>query len=326
MRLFYSICVALSLLSVASAAFAFTPSEQRELEQVRTYVRQGELKNPQPTPPAKPIGQDLSPTMIYGLVSQIVSIPFAFALEARRRKRFPNTKPYTWGYYFGCSCVGWFPVALLATTWGWTTGSAEAAPIAVWLLAFSVSGIFIIRRRRWAWISGTILCFNPVFYWVHYAYAKNRWAELKAGESEDAIVPHEAGEPRVKFGSNRFATNAFMKRPIFSVCVAGITGGLGAAFLAAALYEPAGFETPQRGLSPLATGVGTSILIVTAGLLAKAYRDFLKQNSSPSANAQPASATGTLPRVEAAQASAPMTQGIGTLRTTDSLGETISQQ
>lgn len=51
--------------------------------------------------------------MIYAIVSQIVSIPLAFALEARRLKRSVDTKPYTWGYYFGCSCLCWFPLALL---------------------------------------------------------------------------------------------------------------------------------------------------------------------------------------------------------------------
>jgi hypothetical protein len=128
-----------------------------------------------------------SPTIIYAIVSQIVSIPSAFALEARRVKRSAETKPYTWGYYFGCSCLCWFPLGLLGV-YVWITGSPNVGLFALWFIAIGTSGVFIIRRRRWAWVVGTILCFNPVFFRAHYVYAKNRWAELGAEEGDGNLV------------------------------------------------------------------------------------------------------------------------------------------
>jgi hypothetical protein len=45
----------------------------------------------------------------------------------------------------------------------------------------AVAGWFIIKRKPWAWVVGTVFSFN-IFLWViNYAYGRNRWREFAPG-------------------------------------------------------------------------------------------------------------------------------------------------
>ena len=50
---------------------------------------------------------------LYFVGAVIVSIFAAQILEKRLKSRLPQTLPYRWGYYFGCTCLACVPFALL---------------------------------------------------------------------------------------------------------------------------------------------------------------------------------------------------------------------
>jgi hypothetical protein len=50
--------------------------------------------------------------------------------------------------------------------------------LTMWLALSAVSGWFIIQRKRWAWVGGTILSFNILVWIINYIYGRNRWGEF----------------------------------------------------------------------------------------------------------------------------------------------------
>lgn len=48
------------------------------------------------------------------------------------------------------------------------------------VVLFTVCGIFILRRHRWAWIVYTVCTLNPFFWIINGIYIKNRWEEMKS--------------------------------------------------------------------------------------------------------------------------------------------------
>jgi hypothetical protein len=55
-------------------------------------------------------------------------------------------------------------------------------------------GIFVLLRHRWAFITATVLSFNPVYYVANTIYIWKRWAEMGAPSQPSAV---SAGLPRV---------------------------------------------------------------------------------------------------------------------------------
>lgn len=85
------------------------------------------------------------------------SMVLANRLEQERKNRFPHTMPYQWGYLWGCLGFWFAPATLgLSALFGWG----------------------IIKRRRWAWVVGTILTLNPFAWIINGIYAGRRWQEF----------------------------------------------------------------------------------------------------------------------------------------------------
>jgi hypothetical protein len=125
----------------------------------------------------------LSGLYILGVV--LVSIYFAGTLDVRLMVRNPAARRYGWGFYSGCMGVACAPAALLMMLFVVKTGMngnwIASGKCLVYTVFFTVnvfSGWFIIRRKRWAWVVGTIFSCN-IFVWIiNYYYGRNRWAEF----------------------------------------------------------------------------------------------------------------------------------------------------
>lgn len=142
--------------------------------------------------------------LLYTLVAACVSIPVAFNLENRLKVRLPHTKPYKWGFYIGCMNLAVTPLALLSFMALFTVSTSDAVLgaliMAVYFSIHAVSGWFIIKRRRWALIVGTILQCNLFSWVINGIYLSRRWEELteETGGFPSSVVAHSgASNPAV---------------------------------------------------------------------------------------------------------------------------------
>lgn len=138
----------------------------------------------------------------------ILSLVVAYRLDLRLRARLPGNRSYTWGFFFGCvcitSCVPLAAVSAVETVGAfllerWVAGQFHGICTAVFALT-AVCGWFIVRRRGWAWLLGSLLgpvCAFPVLQdllgwmamnvgfvggivWaINYVYGRNRWGEFR---------------------------------------------------------------------------------------------------------------------------------------------------
>jgi hypothetical protein len=116
----------------------------------------------------------MEPTSLTGYVVLIVLLPMLAVgssmvisnkLQRDLQFRQPNARPYQWGYFIGCMCFWFAPATLgLSALCGWA----------------------IIKRRRWAWITVTILTLNPLGWFINGIYASHRWREF--GEEQQAAA------------------------------------------------------------------------------------------------------------------------------------------
>jgi hypothetical protein len=122
---------------------------------------------------------------LYIFVAIIASIFVALALEKRLKARTPASRPYRWGFYVGSMGVACAPIALL-TILGMVLAGMNSrweafGEFLAWTVFFAVhtvSGWFVIQRKRWAWVVTTICSFN-IFTWIiNYIYGRNRWGEF----------------------------------------------------------------------------------------------------------------------------------------------------
>jgi NADPH:quinone reductase-like Zn-dependent oxidoreductase len=104
------------------------------------------------------------------LVILIVPVVVSIVLNRRFRRRNPEYRPYRWGYYFSAvSFIGGIALGIFL----------ESGTIAVIVCAaiYAVLAWFFAKRRHWAWITLTILSFNPVAWIINFVYLRKRWAE-----------------------------------------------------------------------------------------------------------------------------------------------------
>jgi len=122
-----------------------------------------------------------------GSLAAIVASAFvARALQRRLEARSPTTLPYRWGFYFGClAVVGGTTLGAiggLATMVSILAGAWKDVILNSGVTAFfalhAVCGWFIIRRKRWAWVIGTILSISPMVWVANAIYGRNRWREF----------------------------------------------------------------------------------------------------------------------------------------------------
>lgn len=100
----------------------------------------------------------------------IVPIVVALALNRRFQRLHPGKRPYRWGYYFSImSFIG--GIAL-----GNILEYGDTAVIVCGVI-YAVLAWLFAQRHRWAWITLTIVSFNPVAWIINLVYLRKRWAE-----------------------------------------------------------------------------------------------------------------------------------------------------
>lgn len=109
----------------------------------------------------------------------VVCIFMSFGMDKKLKKRLPHTRPYKWGFFVGCICVAsgvvLFSACLFFPIEPWQTAFVMGC-----CCVFTVTGHSIIKRKKWAWVVGTILTMNPIGWMINGAYAAKRWREFTA--------------------------------------------------------------------------------------------------------------------------------------------------
>src|SRR5262249_9470486 len=100
----------------------------------------------------------------------VVPIVVAFLLNLRYKRLNPGNRPYRWGYYF--SVMSFIAGILL----GLLLESGIGAVI-ICAVIYAVLAWFFALRYHWAWITLTILSFNPLAWIINFFYLRKRWAE-----------------------------------------------------------------------------------------------------------------------------------------------------
>ncbi len=110
--------------------------------------------------------------VILAVIAIVVVVPIvaALALNRRFRRRNPGKRPFRWGYYFSIQSF----VAGIAL--GAFLDSGVSALVVCGVI-YAVLAWFFARRHRWAWITLTVLSFNPVAWIINALYLWKRWAE-----------------------------------------------------------------------------------------------------------------------------------------------------
>jgi NADPH:quinone reductase-like Zn-dependent oxidoreductase len=100
----------------------------------------------------------------------IVPIVVAVALNRGFQRRNPGKRPYRWGYYFST-------MSFIAGLGLGAFLESGATAVIVCGLIYAVLAWFFAQRHHWAWITLTILSFNPVAWIINLIYLWKRWAE-----------------------------------------------------------------------------------------------------------------------------------------------------
>jgi hypothetical protein len=114
------------------------------------------------------------------IVLLIFSAWVAFKKDASLRKKYPEVKPFAWGYFVG----------MAGTLAGAALGIREllAAPelygrppdfcvVIAWVL-FACIHLLMVLRMKWAWVVGIVLHVNPILWMVNGLYLARRWDEM----------------------------------------------------------------------------------------------------------------------------------------------------
>jgi hypothetical protein len=100
----------------------------------------------------------------------IMPIIVAFVLNRRFKRRHPEAKGFRWGYYF----------SIMAFFGGLVFGlfmEAGAAGVIICAVIYGLLAWFFAQRQRWAWITLTVLSFNPIAWIINAIYLWRRWTE-----------------------------------------------------------------------------------------------------------------------------------------------------
>jgi NADPH:quinone reductase-like Zn-dependent oxidoreductase len=124
---------------------------------------------------ANTIGPDVVVVTLLAIAIGVSIVPIIAALFLNRRfqRRNPGKRPYRWGYYFGIlSFIGGIGL-------GFMLESGVTAVIVCGVI-YAVLAWFFARRHHWAWITLTVLSFNPVAWIINFFYLRKRWSEDSA--------------------------------------------------------------------------------------------------------------------------------------------------
>lgn len=121
------------------------------------------------------------------LLSLFVAVPASLILKKRWAVENPTKQPYGWGYFQGLNSLFGGLLPVMATT------ESEALLLLVFGGLMTICGVGILKRKRWGWVAGTVLAFNPVLWAVNGVYMSNRWKEMSKEAGNDA----ETSAPKV---------------------------------------------------------------------------------------------------------------------------------
>ena len=110
----------------------------------------------------------------------IVIVCAARFLDKKWRTRFPEEKPFAWGYF---QALCFFPAGLLWFLMPFTRNPASSQ---LWLMVtvYGVAGSFagytlITQKKKWAWIFVVVAQLNLVTLLIDIYYGGNRWKEFR---------------------------------------------------------------------------------------------------------------------------------------------------
>jgi hypothetical protein len=125
----------------------------------------------------------------------VVGLVCSLVAEPRRRKKDPNTKPYTWALFQAYTAIAFSSLILIIGTWALFSAEFEVTlgSLFIGVPLFWVA-LNVVRRRRWAWVTLTFLSLNPVNWTIGYFYGSNRWNELASFKLRRAQKPPSADD------------------------------------------------------------------------------------------------------------------------------------
>lgn len=127
--------------------------------------------------------QDRLTYWVFMAVIMVVSICLAIYMNRRLQRNEPNVKSYIWGYYIGWNGVilGFILALLLIAS------NTPNKGFLIFIFFLIYSHIYILLRRKWAWILGTILTLNLIIWLINFKYVMNRWNEFKGQPLRDNL-------------------------------------------------------------------------------------------------------------------------------------------
>ncbi|MCA1601132.1 MAG: zinc-binding dehydrogenase, partial [Acidobacteria bacterium] len=115
----------------------------------------------------------LLPFIVVPLLVIVGPIVAAFILNRRYQRLNPGRRGFRWGYYFSImTFVAVVGLALLL--------DVGIVALIVCGVLYAVLAWFFAERRPWAWVTLTILSFNPIAWIINAIYLRKRWAEEPA--------------------------------------------------------------------------------------------------------------------------------------------------
>lgn len=126
----------------------------------------------------------MSPSEIltfYILLVFFLALPISLASGNSWANENPDKMPFKWGYFQSICCILGFIIAALALIGLFENENDGTLQFLCAIgIAYGITGIFMLRRNRWWWIIGILLCLNPVLWIANSIYLSNRWREMRS--------------------------------------------------------------------------------------------------------------------------------------------------
>jgi S1-C subfamily serine protease len=195
--------------------------------------------------------------------------------EIIRQHRSTETKSYWWGLFVGYSAIAVGLAAfliysmLLWDSWADWKAMEPNLVACVWAIAMCASGIGILLRRKWAWITRICLWPNIVTIIINVIYYKNRReefdAEAKKRKASNTTADTSTKEEAEGAGASRRQDGKWGVAALWAAggaALALVATTVGSAMLLAGDPAALGEDRPATIL------VGFIVLLVGAGVLA----------------------------------------------------------
>ena len=125
----------------------------------------------------------IAPFFIILLIIVLPVIIIANRLEKKRKNKFPNQLPFTYGYYCGIMSIFVGIMCLIFALYKIIIDEVGISELVLTLfigcVLYSVAGFFVIKRKKNAWLFLTLISVNIFIWIINYYYGKKRWNELE---------------------------------------------------------------------------------------------------------------------------------------------------